>query len=290
MTFEYIRAYSTDEALRLLIAHGSEARLLAGGTDLLLAVRDGRARPKYVIDLNHVAELTGIEPTETGLRIGAMTSMRALGVSPQLAGGYRVLAEAARTVASVQIRNLATVGGNICNASPSADTAPALMVLGAEAEIVGPQGSERLPLEQFFQGPGQTALAANQMLVALHLPRPAEKSGAVYIKHSLRRAMDLAFVGVACLLSAANGQNGRIETARIALGAVAPTPIRARRAEELIRSRGQLDEETIAEAAKLAADTATPIDDVRATAWYRKRMVEVETGRALRRAGEAIAS
>ncbi len=289
MKFEYIRAQSLEDALRLLAEHGPEARVLAGGTDLLLEMRGGKSSPHYLIDISRLAELRGIRVTEEaygeGLAIGATTTVREVETSPLLVGGYRVLAQAAGTLGSVQVRNQATIGGNVCHAAPSADTAPALLVLDALAEIAGPEGREKVPLDQFFQGPGQTALGPDWILVSLHLPRPAAGTGGAYIKHSLRRAMDLAFVGVAALVSVADGS---LEKVRIALGAVAPTPMRARQAEEALLACGDLSPATIAEAARVAAEEARPIDDIRSAAWYRRRMVEVETRRALARVAEAI--
>jgi len=289
MKFEYIRARTLEEALQVLADYGPEARVLAGGTDLLPEMRSGKLAPRYLIDISRLAELQGIRATEEegeeGLIIGALTTVREVETSPLLVGGYRVLAQAAGTLGSVQVRNRATIGGNLCHAAPSADTAPALLVLDAQAEIAGPEGRERIPLEQFFLGPGQTILGPGQLLVNLYLPRPAAGTAGVYIKHSLRRAMDLAFVGVAALLSVSDGH---LQKVRIALGAVAPTPMRARRAEEVLLARGDLSPATIAEAARVAAEEARPIDDIRSTAWYRRRMVEVETRRALAQAAEAI--
>lgn len=289
MKFEYIRARTLEEALQLLADCGPEARVLAGGTDLLPEMRSGKLAPRYLIDISRLAELQGIRATEEegeeGLIIGALTTVREVETSPLLVGGYRVLAQAAGTLGSVQVRNRATIGGNLCHAAPSADTAPALLVLDAQAEIAGPEGRERIPLEQFFLGPGQTILGPGQLLVNLYLPRPAAGTAGVYIKHSLRRAMDLAFVGVAALLSVSDGH---LQKVRIALGAVAPTPMRARQAEEVLLARGDLSPATIAEAARVAAEEARPIDDIRSTAWYRRRMVEVETRRALAQAAEAI--
>ncbi|GIK42598.1 MAG: dehydrogenase [Chloroflexota bacterium] len=285
MTFEYVRPNSLGEAFRLLTEYGPKAKILAGGTDLLLAIRMGKATPRYLIDLSRLAELHGIWATDTGITIGAMTKVREIEISSLLVKDYRILVEAASTLASVQIRHLATIGGNICNASPSADLVPALLVLDAQAEIAGPYGRRTIPLVDFFQGPRQSVLKPTEVLVKLHVPCPAVRSGAVYIKHSLRRAMDLAFIGVANLVSATNGAP---DTIRIALGAVAPTPIRARQAEELVLGRGNLNPETIAEAARMAADEAKPIDDVRSSAWYRRRMVEVDTKRALTEAAKIM--
>jgi carbon-monoxide dehydrogenase medium subunit len=283
--FEYVRARTLKEALQFLADHGPEACVLAGGTDLLLEMRSGKLSPRYLVDISRLSELRGIRATEEGLSIGALTTVREVEISPLLVDGYRVLAQAAGTLGSVQVRNRATIGGNLCHAAPSADTAPALLALDAEAEIAALGGRERIPLGQFFLGPGQTVLGPDRLLVSLYLPRPAAGTAGVYIKHSLRRAMDLAFVGVAALLSVSDGH---LQKVRIALGAVAPTPMRACRAEEVLLDRGDLGSAIIAEAARIAAEEARPIDDVRSTAWYRRRMVEVETRRALAQVAEAL--
>jgi len=282
---QYIRARSLDDALSILAGLGDRAAVLAGGTDLILGMRAGQLAPECLVDISRLEELRGIRfangSPESGLIVGAATTVHELASSPLLAGGYRLLAEAAGTLASVQIRNRATVGGNLCHAAPSADCAPPLLALEAQVELAGPQGRERVPLEDFFVGPGQTVLGAGRILVGLYLPYPGDCSGGCYIKHSLRRAMDCAFVGVAALVCV-DGE--RLSRARIGLGAVASTPIRARRAEALLTERGDFGPETFAAAARVAAGEARPIDDIRASAWYRRRMVEVQTRRALERA------
>jgi carbon-monoxide dehydrogenase medium subunit len=185
-------------------------------------------------------------------------------------------------MASTQIRNLATIGGNLCNGAPSADLAPPLIALSGSAVVVGPDGERQVPLDEFFLGPGQTALEPGDLLVAVTIPPPQPGSGAVYLKHSPRRAMDIAVVGVAVAMTKSQlpASSFQCEDVRIVLGAVAPTPLRARRAEEVLRDQ-QITEERIEKAALAAADEAQPIDDVRGSAWYRRRMVEVLTRRGL---------
>lgn len=180
-------------------------------------------------------------------------------------------------MASMQIRNLATIGGNLCNAAPSADLAPPLIALEGTAVIAGPDGERRILLDQFFLGPGQTALAPGELLVAVELPVPHPRAAAVYLKNSPRRAMDIAVVGVAAAIA---WLDRRCEVVRIVLGAVAPTPLRARRAENLLLGQ-EISQERVAEAARTAAQEAQPIDDVRGSAWYRRRMVDVLVRRAL---------
>jgi CO/xanthine dehydrogenase FAD-binding subunit len=284
----YIRARTLDEVLSILAEMGDRASVLAGGTDLILGIRAGLLAPECLVDVTHVEELRGIRYAnggpQGGLTVGAATTVHELETSPLLVGGYRLLAEAAGTLASVQIRNRATVGGNLCHAAPSADCAPPLLALDAEVELAGRQGRQRMPLEGFFVGPGRTRLSADRVLVSLHLPYPGDHCGGCYIKHSLRRAMDCAFVGVAALVCM-DGE--RMTRARIALGAVAPTPMRAHGAEALLQGSPDLTSEVLAAAGRAAAAEARPIDDIRAGAWYRCRMVEVQTRRALERAVSA---
>jgi carbon-monoxide dehydrogenase medium subunit len=276
--FTYLTPTTLDEAIRLLAEHGREARVLAGGTDLLLRMRTGQWRPRCVVNIKKIPGLVGIgfDPG-SGLRLGAMVTAAELVRSEVVQAHYPALAQGAAVMASVQIRNLATVGGNLCNAAPSADLAPPLIALGGSAVIAGPEGQRRVPLDEFFLGPGQTILAPDELLVAITLPFPRPGSAAVYLKNSPRQAMDIAVVGVAVAMSRLDE---RCEDVCLVLGAVAPTPLRARRAEALLR-REEITTERIAEAARTAAQEAQPIDDVRGSAWYRRQMVEVLTRRAL---------
>ncbi|MBI3243204.1 MAG: xanthine dehydrogenase family protein subunit M [Chloroflexi bacterium] len=273
-SFDYFSPKSLSEASEILARYHGEARAVAGGTDLLLKMKAGRLAPKAVVNIKRIPELRGL--TFNGhLMIGALTTLEELKRSPVIHEHYPALAEAANTMASVQIRNLATVGGNLCNAAPSADLAPILIALKAIARIAGPGGERRLPLDEFFTGPGATVLAPGELLVGLKVLRP--DGPALYLKHSPREHMDIAVVGVGLSLQL---KEGRCESARVALGAVAPTPLRARNAEDELTS-GPLTADRIHRAAKLAAEESKPIDDVRGSAWYRRRMVEVMTRRGL---------
>jgi CO/xanthine dehydrogenase FAD-binding subunit len=195
--FTYLTPTTLDEAIRLLAEHGREARVLAGGTDLLLRMRTGEWRPRCVVNIKQLPGLLGIgfDP-DSGLRLGAMVTAADLVRSEVVQAHYPALAQGAAVMASVQIRNLATVGGNLCNAAPSADLAPPLIALGGSAVIAGPEGQRRVPLDEFFLGPGQTILAPDELLVAITLPFPRPGSAAVYLKNSPRQAMDIAVVGV----------------------------------------------------------------------------------------------
>lgn len=285
--FAYLEPTTLHEAVALLAQHGAQARVLAGGTDLLTALKEGWEHPGWVVSIGRIADLNYVryEP-ETGLRIGALASVRAVETSPAVRQHYPMLADAAGQLASVQIRNLATVAGNVCRASPSADTIPALLVLDAEARVVGPNGERRVPLAKFFTGPGRTVLGPAELLAEIIVPPPRLGTGAVYIKHSPRRAMDLAVVGVAALVVL---DGVRCVDARIALGAVAPTPIRAYAAEERLIGT-EITPEVAEAAAEAAQAAAQPISDVRGSAAYRRKMVRVLTRRCVLQAAERARS
>ncbi len=273
--FEFYAPTSLAEALEVLASYGERARPLAGGTDLLVQMREGRKAPQALVSLKRVDELRGLSfDPEQGLWLGARTTLREVTRSPLLREHYPCLVQAAAVMASEQVRSLATVGGNLCNASPAADLAPPLLALDAEAVIVGPGGERRLPLTEFFQGPGQTDLGRDELLKGLHLPPP--RGRALYLKHAYRAYMDLAVVGVAVRLGTSQGADG----ARVALGAVALVPLRVEMAEAMLAD-GPPSPERLEEVARAAAAACSPIDDVRGSAWYRRRMVEVLTRRAL---------
>lgn len=277
--FDYQRANTITEACELL--ESPSTRVIAGGTDLLLRV--GRmVGPVTLVDINPVQELMGIQQTSDGIRIGAMTHLAEIAraeVFQQPA--YQALVQGAIQVGSPQIRNLASIGGNLCNAAPSADTAAPLLALEGLAEITSRKGSRTVPLTDFFVGPGKTVLAQGELLTSIFIPTPAVGTTSVYFKHSPRRAMDLAFVGVAVVLKSLEQQQ-----VSIALGAVAPTPIRMDAAEELIRNADSVNLDILEKAASLCMQAAKPIDDVRSTAAYRRDMVKVLTLRALRQVFE----
>jgi CO/xanthine dehydrogenase FAD-binding subunit len=275
---DYVRAGSVAEILAVIDRSPIPARLIGGGTDLLAKLDRQSSDRVVVVDVSDVQELAGIGLADGGLRIGAATKLADIENCDLLRGAWCVLADAAVQIGSPQIRNLATLGGNICNASPAADTVPPLLVLDARAEVISSKGRRTLPLAEFFAGPGATVLNGSEVLAAIYLPEPPPGAAATYLKHSPRRAMDLAVVGVAALLAPANG---RLE-ARIALGAVAPTPLRAREAEARLAHAAYIDDGVISDVARLAAREANPISDVRASAEYRSAMVETLTGRALR--------
>ncbi len=272
--FEYFAPTTLAEASEVLAAHHGTALMVAGGTDLLLKMKAGRLAPQAVVNIKRVPELRGLD-LNSHLSIGALTTLEELRRSPIVRRHFPALAEAAATMASIQIRNLATVGGNLCNAAPSADLAPILIALSAVARINGSQGERCVPLDEFFVGPGQTVLAPDELLTAIEVPRPT--GHALYLKHSPREAMDIAIVGVGLSLRM---NDDRCAEARLVLGAVAPTPLRASHAEAELLDR-PLTPERIDRAARVAAEEARPIDDVRGAAWYRRKMIDVLTRRGL---------
>jgi carbon-monoxide dehydrogenase medium subunit len=269
-SFDYKKVYSLQEAFDAASASKGPSAFLAGGTDLLVQIKEGKKQPRCVIDVKGIHELAGLTLSGDELSIGALTSMRTLETSLSASEKVPLLAQTAAKLGSVQVRHRATIGGNLCNASPSADTAPALLCLDARAEISGKTGTRVLGLGSFFLGPGATVLDDGEILTRLKIPLTPHRQGSLYYKLSTRKAMDLAFVGVAVLLEL--GGNDEITKARIALGAVAPTPIRVPSAEALLGGT-KLGPEPAREAAELAARSCEPISDHRASAEYRKEMV-----------------
>ena len=280
--FEYLEARTLRQAIGMLQRHGEKARIVAGSTDFLVRWRAGFWHPDYVVNIQHVPGLSRVAYSRrNGLRLGSLVTIQTLEQHPAIRQHYPALAAAAASFAGVQVRNLATVGGNICNASPSGDTLPALLAYGAECRLSGPDGHRQVPLDQLFTGPGQTVLAHDEVLTETTLPPPPPNTGSLYIKHSPRGAMDIATVGVASAVTV--DRSGVCTEVRIALGAVAPTPLRALAAEESLRGK-PLDADLLQAAAELAMSSATPIDDVRGTAGYRRQMVGVLTRRTLEQA------
>lgn len=278
--FDFYQPATLQEASRLLKENGPGGRFLAGGTDLVIAMKEKGLLPKYIVDLKRLPGLSGIRENSDGsISLGALTTLHEIETSPVIKRRYPFLAQSAAEVGSIQIRNRATVGGNIANASPSADTSPALMALGATATVAGTGGERKIALEEFFKGPGQNIMNPDEILTEITLPKTAVNLVGEYIKFSPREMMDLAYVGVAVVYNLAPN-NRNCTGVRIVLGAVAPTPIRAMRAEASLE--GQVLSEAVAEkAGRIAAEEAKPISDVRSSADYRRAMVGTMTKRAL---------
>jgi carbon-monoxide dehydrogenase medium subunit len=283
--FEYLEARSVEEACALLSQYENKARLIAGGTDLLIAMRRGKIAPAYLINVMAIPDLDYIHHDENALRIGALATLSEIESSSLIRDRFPMISDSAHQIGTPQVRNVGTIGGNLCNAAPSADMAPPLIGLGARAKLKGPKGEKAVALEQFFIGPGETRLRVGEMLVEIEIPHPPPHTQGAYLKLPARTAIDLAVVGVAVVVTR-DAKGADIRDAKIVLGAVAPTPIRARQAENVINGKA-IDEGLTEEAAKIAAREAKPISDVRGSASYRREMVEVLTKGAIR---QAIAS
>jgi carbon-monoxide dehydrogenase medium subunit len=272
--FEHYAPDSIEELLEMLKSKPN-VKLIAGGTDLLLQMKQGTAQPETVISLKNVEELRGFSVSKNGYRLGAGMTLRGITRSNELTQNFPGLVYAAGVVASEQIRTLATLGGNICNASPSADMVPPLIALDAVVQLVSNQGQRDLSLSDFFKGPGESVLKSGEIMHSIFLPQPS--GNMIYSKHAPRKFMDLAVVGVAVRLAK---KNGKINEARVALGAVGPVPFRAEKTEALLAGQ-TLTTELMLEAGEMAAGECVPIDDIRGSAWYRKRMVKVHVRRNL---------
>jgi carbon-monoxide dehydrogenase medium subunit len=278
--FDYLRAGTYDEVVALLQRHGPQARLMMGGTDLFVQMRHRAAHPQVVVDVKHLPGMRDIAYDHTvGLTVGAAATMNQVAGQPQVQTHYPLLAEAAGSVASYGIRNRATIGGNLCNASPCADTTAAILALEGRVVLQGPGGPRDLPAEEFFVGPGKTALQPAEFLTAIRLPTPPPDSVGTYIKLGRSKAGDLALVAVAILgfpdPSAASGYRFRI-----ALASVGPTVFRAVEAEGLLATEAPA-KVSFALAAQKAMEAAHPISDVRGTAAYQRAMVRNLTLRGL---------
>ena len=279
--FEFFEPETIEEASDLLTKYNGTAELLAGGTDLIIEMKARTATPEHVISLEKIPGLTGIDyDEESGLRIGALTKMRTLENDPIIRERYTALAEGAGEVGGVQIRHLATIGGNISHGSPAADTAAPLLALGAQVKIASADGERTVPIETFFVGPGQTVLKTGEIVTAFECPARSANQGSQYIKQKIREVMDLAFVGVA---SSATADNGAVSDVKIGLSAVAPTPLRATDAEAIVNGNS-MTTELLQQAAAAASAQSSPISDLRCSAEHRREMVGVLTRRTLQAA------
>jgi carbon-monoxide dehydrogenase medium subunit len=279
--FDYVKPTSVEEAVELLVQHNGNARPFAGMTDLLIRIERGFVHPAVVVDVKDLPGMRDLLVVRNGdLRIGAAVTMNEVATNATVQSGWPLLAEGCGSVASYQLRNRATVGGNLCNASPAADSAPALICYGASAHIEGPDGWRKLPLEEFFLGPGRTALQRGELLTAVTVPAPARGAAGHFLKLGRTPVGDISVMNVAVLgwpdSAAASGTSWRI-----ALGSVAPTVIRAPEAERLLSQ--DTSSAGIAAAARAAAAAARPIDDIRASAAYRTDMVRILTRRGVER-------
>ena len=278
--FDFYQPATLQEASRLLKDNGPGGRFLAGGTDLVIAMKEKGLVPKYIVDLKRVPGLAGIRENGDGsITLGALTTLYTIETSALIKRKYPFLAQSAAEVGSIQIRNRATIGGNMANASPSADTSPALIALNATCKIASASGERTIKIDEFFKGPGQSVMNADEILTEITIPITAANLVGEYIKFSPREMMDLAYVGVAVAYNL-GASDKKCTGVRIVLGAVAPTPIRVKRAEAALE--GQILSAALAEnAGQIAAEEAKPISDVRSSADYRRAMVGTMTKRAL---------
>jgi carbon-monoxide dehydrogenase medium subunit len=285
--FLFAAPQSVQEAVELLARAHGEARPLAGGTDLITQMKENRKSPEVVVDVKRIPDLNELSwDAQHGLRIGAAVSCSRIAAFAPVQERYQALAEACALIGSVQIQNRAALGGNFCNAAPSADAVPPVLSYGGQLLIAGVNGRREIAAEDFFVGPGQTVLGKDELLVQIIIPTPPSPSGAAYLRFIPREEMDIAIAGVgACVQLTAD--RTRCEQARITLAAVAPTPVRAREAETFLIGK-PLDQATIAQAGELAAAAAKPISDVRSSAAYRVEMVKVLTRRTLQKALERM--
>jgi carbon-monoxide dehydrogenase medium subunit len=282
--FEYHSPETLTEACKLLKKFYGSAHLLAGGTDLIPKMYHRMLSPEHVINLKRIPGLNKITLNASrGLTLGTLVKFNEIIYSVMIKKNYPILTEVSKMIASHQIRNLATIGGNLCNAAPSADSAPILIALGSNLTITGPGGKERnLSLEQFFKGPGSTALKPGEILTQIHIPPIKPNTGMVYIKQTTRKALEIAVVGVAGLVKLEKDTE-KCAYARIVISACAPIPLRVIKAEEKLVDKN-VGESALKAAAEAAAKAVRPITDIRACDVYRREMVRVQCKRALEEA------
>ena len=282
--FDYAAPTTVEDAVGILQQHNGSARLLAGGTDLIDQVRMGRFAPDIVVDIKKIDELNRLEVTSEGVTLGAAVPCYRIYGNDDICRDYSALADSTQIIGGAQIQSRASVGGNLCNSGPAADSTPSLIALGATAVIAGPQGTRDVPVEDFCTGPGQNVLQSGELLVALKLPARPANSGSHYLRFIPRNEMDIAVVGVgASVVLDESGEN--FVSARIGLGAVAATPLFAEEASNLLAGR-PVDDAAISAAMEATRKIATPITDMRGTVEFRLHLTGVLTRRALEKAIE----
>ena len=284
--FDYYTPATVAEAVDLLGTKGEGGKLLAGGTDLLPQMKERGRHPKYIVSLKGLKEIQGIQHANgSGLRVGAGVRFRVLQQDPGVQQRYPIIVQGAKLIGSLQTQALATIGGNVCNAAPSADAVPTFVVLDAEAVIQGPKGVRTLPLADVFTGPGQTALAPDEVLTELRVPAPLPRSAGTYLRHVPRKELDIAVAGAGVYVQL--DEAGRIGHARVCLASVAPLPMRATAAEAALTGQTPSDE-LFQHAGEVAAQESRPISDQRGGAAFRRVLVRALTARCLNQAVSAI--
>ncbi|NQS75505.1 MAG: xanthine dehydrogenase family protein subunit M [Peptococcaceae bacterium] len=278
--FEYYAPESVAEACQLLAQFGEKAKVLAGGTDMVVKMKNELLAPEVVVSVKNLEQLKKVEYVAgKGVSVGALCTHNDLVKSDVLKEKFASVANAARQMANNQVRNRGTIAGNIVSAVPSADLPPVLIALNATAKLVGAKGERTLAMEDVFAGPGKTVLANDEVLTEIFIPEQ-KMTGSNYIKFGLRKSGALAVVGVAVAVQV---ENGVIKDARVALGAVAATPVRAKKTEEFLKGK-KVTDDVLAEAGVIASGECKPISDIRASAEYRTDLVRIFTKRALRKA------
>lgn len=307
--FDYLTPKTLDEALSLLNQYGKQAKLIAGGTDVIVMMKQKTLSPDVLISLKGIPGLDQIQ-YDGVLKIGSMASHRAIEKSELIRKEFSALSDAADVLGSIQIRNVATLAGNICTAAPSADTVTPLLVLGALLKVKSIKSERTIPIDQFFVGPGETLLQEGEILTEISIPKPLPNTGSAYWKLQRRQALDLPILGVSVLLSlnkatiacsdllcttspistvlhSFEGEELECKEIRIALGVAAPTPIRAKNAENLLRGK-MISDELLEKVALTAAEEAKPRDSIRGEAWYRRDMIKVLVKRMAMKSMERI--
>ena len=307
--FDYLKPKTLDEVSALLNQYGRKALLIAGGTDVLVMIKQKTLSPDVLISLQGIPGLNQIQ-YDGALKIGPLVTHRDIEKSEPVRNEFSALADAVDVLGSIQIRNVATIGGNICTAAPSADTAAPLLVLGAQIKLKSAQSERTVPLDQFFTGPGETVLQQGEILTEISIPKPLPNTGSAYWKHQRRQALDLPILGVAVLISLDKATvtcsdilctTSPISTVfhsleedevvckeiRIALGVAAPVPMRATKAETILRGK-KISDELLEEVAETAEKEAQPRDSIRGEAWYRRDMIKVFVKRMAMKSIERI--
>ena len=275
---EYFEPKSIGDALSVLSKHGATAKVIAGGTDVMVDIKF-KEEPGALVNIKKIPSLSGIAESGGAIRIGALTTIREIETNALIREKLPVLWEAAHQFASLQIRDTATIGGNICRASPSGETLSPLLVLEAKAVMAFSSGEQSESFSKFFTGPGKSIVGEKGLLTEIEIPIPAAGSQGAYLKHAVRGAMDIAMVGVAVMITPDAGKNSLADV-RIGLGAVAPTPLRAPKTEALLKGK-PLTAALLKEAGAMAASESSPIDDQRSSAENRRWIVEALTKRGL---------
>jgi carbon-monoxide dehydrogenase medium subunit len=273
-TFDYWAAPSLNDALNELERHGSDATVIAGGTDLVVNMKRKQILPRRVISLHNLVDLDFVQKQNSTVRIGALARHADLAANQELIRHFPILCQAVGLIGSWQIRNVGTIGGNICNASPAADSVPPLMVLDAQLILASKSTDKKIPINSFFAGPGETTMGHGQILKEIEIKLPMQRSAGCYLKLRRRKAVDVSVAGMAFQAEIASDERTLARVA-IALGGVAPTPIRVPEAEAILTGLSLNEAMTkIPECARIASNAASPIDDIRASAEYRRLIIE----------------